>query len=223
MDELHGDAAILNYIFTAGSSISFSPRPSLPAAVCAAPAAWPGLAAELAEHRELSSLESSAVTAAESGQLEEALAQLDAVCARAPSRARAFNNRAQARRLAGDSAGARADLDAAIGVGSAWLQQRCGGAGGVGGAAPGVEEHPLAAFHRRVLSQAFTQRAGLHHAAGAAEEEAEDLRAAAQLGSAVARAVTSGCNPYATMCHAAVQVMIAGAGGEAQEGGGAAR
>lgn len=223
MEEVGDDAAILNFIFNPGSSISFAP----PRAPSAAAAAATGAHAEaLAAHRQWSEQESAAVALAEEGRLPEALAGLDDVCARAPTRASAFNNRAQARRLAGNAAGARADLDAAIELGAAWLREHGeveeeGGAlpacsGRVPAASAPLEGHPLAAFHRRVLCQAHTQRAALHHAAGAAEQEASDLHAAAQLGSALARAVESGANPFATMCHAAVQVMMQEAGAVTQ-------
>lgn len=179
--ELSNDAAILNFIFAKGS-ISFAPPAAAPAAA-AAPASPSPFAAEEAAHRAATAREVAAVAAAEGGRLDEAAALLDALCAEQPTRASAFNNRAQLRRLQGRQLDALADLDAAVALGSAWEA--------VQAAAVGTPRHPLAEYQRRVLLAAHTQRAAHHRGAGAADAEAADLAAAARLGSPLALLVTT--------------------------------
>lgn len=93
-------------------------------------------------------IESSAVAAAENGNLPRALALLVDGAARFPTRGSLFNNRAQVHRMMGSEALALADLDTAIKVEGAWVAANA--------ASRGTALHEK---HRHVLQQAYTQRA----------------------------------------------------------------
>lgn len=126
-------------------------------------------------HAACNAKEASAVAAAESGDLDKAQAILDALCAEHATRASAFNNRAQLKRMRGDAAGGKEDLDTAIRLGQDWLSRndfegsspRSDSASAAPTAAPASAEDvmhtatrvKLIAFTRRVLQQSLLQRA----------------------------------------------------------------
>ncbi|XP_006642374.2 tetratricopeptide repeat protein 36 [Lepisosteus oculatus] len=119
-------------------------------------------------------LERQGVSAAERGDLRAALELFDQAIALLPLRASAYNNRAQARRIQGDTAGAREDLDRAVSLSGAAGRAGC---------------------------QALVQRGLLHRLAGRDEEAAEDFQRAAALGSPFARQQAVLLNPYAALCN----------------------
>ncbi|MGH0185601.1 UNVERIFIED_CONTAM: hypothetical protein FKN15_018306 [Acipenser sinensis] len=125
----------------------------------------------LAQVREL---ELQGVCAAESGDVRSALERFTEAIRILPERASAYNNRAQARRLQGDTAGALEDLGRSISL--------SGGAGRTG-------------------CQALVQRGLVHRLARREEEAREDFQRAACLGSAFARQQVVNMNPYAAICN----------------------
>jgi hypothetical protein len=150
--EARDDEAILNFIFSRSApAISFAPPPAPSSTEPLASSEGDGDNPELVQHAVWARLEADAVAAAERGDLEDALARLDRVCADAPDRSSGFNNRAQVRRLAKQPVAASlADLDRAIQLGRAWLDARRAG--------PPPPQR-LLTFTRNTLRQAHTQRA----------------------------------------------------------------
>jgi hypothetical protein len=150
-----------------------------------------------------------------------------------------FFRRAQVRRLQGDLEGAKADLDACIDLAVSQVragEEREGREGGArregrvegdAAAAPALPSSISSAL-RGVLKQAYAQRAIYFHSAGDEARASADLDSAAACGNVLARMMTTGTNPYATLCHQTVQLMMdgqvgagKGPGGDGAEGEGA--
>lgn len=220
--ELTDADAILNFIFDPHRSfIGAVPAPPAPPATGGAtggrdPAAPLVRTPEEVEYSRISVLEQAAVTVAEGGDFGGAIALFDAIVADSPRRASAYNNRAQARRLAGDAEGAKADLDAAVELAHAYLKAGSAAAGEGAGDVPTKPEGLIVA-HRSVLKQAYTQRAVYYHGVGNSAAEEADLHAAAAYGSTMARMMTTGTNPFAALCSSAFMKMTGG-GGASEEG-----
>ncbi|XP_074071276.1 tetratricopeptide repeat protein 36 [Macrotis lagotis] len=119
-------------------------------------------------------LELQGVTAAEAGNLSTALERFSQAIDLLPARASAYNNRAQARRLQGDVAGALEDLDAAI---------------------------LLSAGRGPVACRSFVQRGLVARLQGRDRDAARDFQRAARLGSPFARRQLVQLNPYAALCN----------------------
>ncbi|KAM5185390.1 tetratricopeptide repeat protein 36 isoform 1-T1 [Callospermophilus lateralis] len=119
-------------------------------------------------------LELQGVIAAEAGDLSTALERFGQAICLLPERASAYNNRAQARRLQGDTAGAQADLDRALAL-----------SGGRG----------------RAARQGFVQRGLLARLQGRDDDARRDFEQAARLGSPFARRQLVLLNPYAALCN----------------------
>ncbi|XP_075892815.1 tetratricopeptide repeat protein 36 [Nelusetta ayraudi] len=126
-------------------------------------------------------LESQGVSAAEAGDLPAALQRFSQAIGILPRRASAYNNRAQALRLQGDTAGALEDLDRAISL-----------SGGRG----------------RTACQGLVQRGLLRRLAGQDAEAREDFEKAAELGSEFARQQAVALNPYAALCNKMLSEVI---------------
>ncbi|XP_051691958.1 tetratricopeptide repeat protein 36 [Oryctolagus cuniculus] len=119
-------------------------------------------------------LELQGVMAAEAGDLGTALERFDQAIHLLPERASAYNNRAQARRLQGDVAGALDDLERALAL-----------SGGRG----------------RAARQGFVQRGLLARLQGRDDDARGDFERAARLGSPFARRQLVLLNPYAALCN----------------------
>ncbi|XP_059563733.1 tetratricopeptide repeat protein 36 [Myotis daubentonii] len=119
-------------------------------------------------------LELQGVTAAEAGDLSTALERFGQAINLLPERASAYNNRAQARRLQGDVAGALEDLERAVAL-----------SGGRG----------------RAARQSFVQRGLLARLQGRDDDARRDFERAARLGSPFARRQLVLLNPYAALCN----------------------
>ncbi|XP_069017594.1 tetratricopeptide repeat protein 36 [Embiotoca jacksoni] len=124
--------------------------------------------------KQVKELEMQGVSAAEAGDLQGALQLFSQAIHILPERASAFNNRAQALRLQGDTAGALEDLDRAIAL-----------SGSTG----------------RAACQALVQRGLLHRLTCRSEEAKADFEKAAALGSEFARQQVVVLNPYAALCN----------------------
>jgi len=120
------------------------------------------------------SLEAESVQFAEGGDLQRAHVIINIAISLAPGLASLYNNRAQLRRLQGNTDGAGEDLEQALTL--------CKGAG------------PIA-------KQAYTQRAMLNMLFGKEEQARLDFEAAAQLGSGFAGQQAARLNPYAKLCN----------------------
>ncbi|XP_048839444.1 tetratricopeptide repeat protein 36 [Brienomyrus brachyistius] len=131
--------------------------------------------------RQVKDLEIQGVSAAESGDVSKALEHFNQAIGLLPQRASAYNNRAQARRLQGDAAGAMQDLEQAISL--------SGGAG-------------------RTACQALVQRGLLFRLTGRNEEARLDFERAAALGSEFARQQAVLLNPYSALCNRMLSEMI---------------
>ncbi|XP_036114144.1 tetratricopeptide repeat protein 36 [Molossus molossus] len=127
-----------------------------------------------AQLEQCKALELQGVRAAEAGNLGTALERLGRAIQLLPERASAYNNRAQARRLQGDVAGALEDLERAVAL-----------SGGRG----------------RVARQAFVQRGLLARLQGRDDDARGDFERAARLGSPFARRQLVLLNPYAALCN----------------------
>ncbi|XP_007080494.2 tetratricopeptide repeat protein 36 [Panthera tigris] len=119
-------------------------------------------------------LELQGVMAAEAGDLGTALERFGQAISLLPERASAYNNRAQARRLQGDVAGALEDLERAVAL-----------SGGRG----------------RAARQGFVQRGLLARLQGRDDDARRDFERAARLGSPFARRQLVLLNPYAALCN----------------------
>ncbi|XP_018591751.1 tetratricopeptide repeat protein 36 [Scleropages formosus] len=126
-------------------------------------------------------LELQGVSAAESGDLSEALECFDEAIRVLPQRPSAYNNRAQTRRLQGDTAGALDDLERTISLSEGTSRSAC---------------------------QALVQRGLLHRLAGRDEEARLDFEKAATLGSDFARQQAVLLNPYAALCNRMLSEVI---------------
>uniref|UniRef100_A0A8C4N7B1 Tetratricopeptide repeat protein 36 n=1 Tax=Eptatretus burgeri TaxID=7764 RepID=A0A8C4N7B1_EPTBU len=119
-------------------------------------------------------LEWHGVAYAEDGNVKEAISLFSRAIRVLPTRASAYNNRAQALRLQGDNTEAMADLDKAI---------------------------ELSRGRGPAACQAFVQRGLIHRLNGSDGGALQDLRRAATLGSPFARRLVAQLNPYAALCN----------------------
>uniref|UniRef100_A0A8D2ZH99 Tetratricopeptide repeat protein 36 n=1 Tax=Scophthalmus maximus TaxID=52904 RepID=A0A8D2ZH99_SCOMX len=124
--------------------------------------------------RQVKELEKRGVSAAEAGDLQAALQLFSQAIQILPRRASAYNNRAQALRLQGNTAGALEDLDRAVSL--------SGGAG-------------------RTACQALVQRGLLRRLACQDDAARADFERAAAFGSEFARQQAVALNPYAALCN----------------------
>ncbi|XP_026564857.1 tetratricopeptide repeat protein 36 isoform X1 [Pseudonaja textilis] len=124
--------------------------------------------------RQATHLEAQGIAAAEGGDLELALEKLDQAIQLLPTRASAFNNRAQALRLNGDVAKALEDLEAALKLSK--------------GSGP-------------VARQGFVQRGLIQRLQGQDEAARSSFEQAAGLGSVFAHRQLALMNPYAALCN----------------------
>ncbi|XP_060903046.1 tetratricopeptide repeat protein 36 [Labrus mixtus] len=124
--------------------------------------------------KQVKELEMHGVTAAEAGDLQAALQLFSQAIQILPGRASAYNNRAQALRLQGNTAGALEDLDRAI---------------------------SLSGSNDRTACQALVQRGLLHRLRCQNDEARADFEKAAALGSEFARQQAVVLNPYAALCN----------------------
>ncbi|KAF3693255.1 Tetratricopeptide repeat protein 36 [Channa argus] len=131
--------------------------------------------------KQVKELEARGVSAAEAGDLRAALQLFSQAIHILPHRASAHNNRAQALRLQGNTAGALEDLDRAISL--------SGGSG-------------------RTACQALAQRGLLRRLAGRDDEARADFEKAAALGSEFARQQAVILNPYAALCNKMLSEVI---------------
>ncbi|XP_028275423.1 tetratricopeptide repeat protein 36 [Parambassis ranga] len=131
--------------------------------------------------KQVKELEMRGVSAAEAGDLQAALQLFSQAVRVLPQRASAYNNRAQALRLQGDTAGALQDLDQAITL-----------SGGTG----------------RTACQALVQRGLLHRLERQDDEARADFEKAAALGSEFARQQAVALNPYAALCNKMLSEVI---------------
>ncbi|XP_038138787.1 tetratricopeptide repeat protein 36 [Cyprinodon tularosa] len=131
--------------------------------------------------KQVKELEMRGVSAAEAGELQAALQLFSQAVHILPQRASAYNNRAQALRLLGDTAGALQDLDQAISL-----------SGGNG----------------RSACQALVQRGLLRRLAAQNDEARMDFEKAAALGSEFARQQAVLLNPYAALCNKMLSEVI---------------
>ncbi|KAK2501165.1 hypothetical protein MC885_018170 [Smutsia gigantea] len=127
-----------------------------------------------AQLEQCKALELQGVMAAEAGDLSTALESFGQAIGLLPERASAYNNRAQARRLQGDVAGALEDLERAVAL-----------SGGQG----------------RAARQGFVQRGLLARLQGRDDDARRDFERAARLGSPFARRQLVLLNPYAALCN----------------------
>ncbi|KHJ95826.1 tetratricopeptide repeat protein [Oesophagostomum dentatum] len=118
--------------------------------------------------------EKEGVRLAESGELDAAIRKFDEAIGRCPENPSAFNNRAQALRLAGKLDEALADLEKAISLSKGTGRSAC---------------------------QAFVQRAMIRRLRGEDDSAREDFQKAADLGSSFAKMQVVALNPYAAMCN----------------------
>ncbi|KAL4658613.1 tetratricopeptide repeat protein 36-like [Arapaima gigas] len=130
---------------------------------------------------QVKSLELKGVSAAESGDQMKALEYFNQAIEVLPERASAYNNRAQNRRLQGDTTGALEDLERAISLSRGTGQTAC---------------------------QALVQRGLLHRLAGQDDEARLDFEKAAMLGSDFARQQAVLLNPYAALCNRMLSEVI---------------
>ncbi|KAG7217641.1 hypothetical protein INR49_021329 [Caranx melampygus] len=131
--------------------------------------------------KQVKELEMRGVSAAEAGDLQAALQLFSQAIQILPQRASAYNNRAQALRLQGDTAGALKDLDQAVS-----LSRGCG----------------------RTACQALVQRGLLRRLACQDDGAREDFEKAAALGSEFARQQAVVLNPYAALCNKMLSEVI---------------
>ncbi|XP_072886061.1 tetratricopeptide repeat protein 36 [Hemitrygon akajei] len=126
-------------------------------------------------------LELRGVSLAESGNIDAAVDLFDQAIAIIPERASAYNNRAQALRLKGDTTGALSSLNKAVEL-----------SGGKGWTA----------------SQALVQRGLLHRLNQRDAEALQDFRQAAEMGNKFARKQVTLMNPYAALCNRMLAEML---------------
>uniref|UniRef100_A0A9J8B4S3 Tetratricopeptide repeat protein 36 n=1 Tax=Cyprinus carpio carpio TaxID=630221 RepID=A0A9J8B4S3_CYPCA len=129
--------------------------------------------------KQVKDLELQGVSAAESGDLPAALQHFNQAIQILPQRASAYNNRAQTKRLQGDTK--VEDLERAISL-----------SGGIG----------------RSACQALVQRGLLLKLSGRDEEARVDFEKAAALGSEFARQQAVILNPYAALCNRMLSEVI---------------
>ncbi|CAM9389238.1 tetratricopeptide repeat protein 36 [Lampetra fluviatilis] len=123
---------------------------------------------------EAKALEMQGVACAEDADLDRAVHLFDRAIELLPQRPSAYNNRAQALRLQGDTAGALADLDKTISLGTGTGHSAC---------------------------QALVQRGLIRRLQDRNDEAVQDFQLASALGSAFARQQLVQLNPYAALCN----------------------
>nr|XP_033773175.1 tetratricopeptide repeat protein 36 [Geotrypetes seraphini] len=126
-------------------------------------------------------LERQGVLAAESGDVTTAIEKFSQAIQTLPERASGYNNRAQALRLQGDTAGAIQDLNRAL---------------------------DLSAEMGHTACQAFVQRGLIYRLQDQEEAARKDFARGAQLGSEFARHQLVLMNPYAALCNRMLTSMI---------------
>ncbi|XP_030007187.1 tetratricopeptide repeat protein 36 [Sphaeramia orbicularis] len=131
--------------------------------------------------KQVKELEMRGVSAAEAGDLQAALQLFSQAIQILPQRASAYNNRAQALRLQGNTAGALQDLNEAISL-----------SGGCG----------------RTGCQALVQRGLLRRLVCQNDEARADFEKAAALGNEFARQQAVVLNPYAALCNRMLSEVI---------------
>ncbi|XP_029028148.1 tetratricopeptide repeat protein 36 [Betta splendens] len=131
--------------------------------------------------KQVKELETRGVSAAEAGDLCAALQLFSQAVQMLPERASAYNNRAQALRLQGNTAGALADLNRAVSLSSGAGRSGC---------------------------QALVQRGLLLRLASQDEEARADFEKAAAMGSEFARQQAVALNPYAALCNTMLSAVI---------------
>ncbi|KAM9481239.1 tetratricopeptide repeat protein 36 [Clarias gariepinus] len=131
--------------------------------------------------KQVKNLELLGVSAAESGDLKTALSHLNQAIQILPMRASAYNNRAQVKRLQGDTDSAIEDLEQAI-----LLSKGTG----------------------RTACQALVQRGLLLRLADRVDDARADFEQAAALGSNFARQQAVILNPYAALCNRMLSEVI---------------
>ncbi|CAG12805.1 unnamed protein product, partial [Tetraodon nigroviridis] len=131
--------------------------------------------------KQVKALELQGVSAAEAGDLQGALQLFSQAIEILPQRASAYNNRAQALRLRGDTAGALEDLDRAVAL-----------SGGRG----------------RTARQSLVQRGLLRRLSDQEADARADFEKAAALGSEFARKQAVILNPYAALCNKMLSEVI---------------
>ncbi|KAL7879016.1 hypothetical protein AOLI_G00099900 [Acnodon oligacanthus] len=131
--------------------------------------------------KQVKDLELKGVSAAEAGDMKTALHHFNQAIQILPSRASAYNNRAQVKRLQGDTKGAIEDLEQAI---------------------------SLSKDNGRSACQAHVQRGLLLRLACRDEEARADFERAAALGSEFARQQAIILNPYAALCNRMLSEVI---------------
>ncbi|XP_034556387.1 tetratricopeptide repeat protein 36 isoform X2 [Notolabrus celidotus] len=131
--------------------------------------------------KQVKELEMQGVTAAEAGDLQAALQLFSQAIQILPRRASAYNNRAQALRLQGNTAGALEDLNQAISLSSTAGRTAC---------------------------QALVQRGLLRRLTCQNDEARADFEKAAALGSEFARQQAVALNPYSALCNKMLSEVI---------------
>ncbi|CAL1570992.1 unnamed protein product [Knipowitschia caucasica] len=131
--------------------------------------------------KQVKELEVRGVSAAEAGDLKDALQLFSQAIQLLPRRASSYNNRAQALRLQGNTAGALQDLDQAVALSGSAGRSGC---------------------------RALVQRGLLRRLLGQNEEAREDFEKAAALGSPFARQQAVQLNPYAALCNRMLSEVI---------------
>jgi len=129
---------------------------------------------ETDEIKEAKQLELEGVQQAEEGNVERALELFNQAIELAPTHASAYNNRAQALRLRGDTQGALQDLNKAIETSRGRGKAAC---------------------------QAYTQRGLIKRLEEDEEGAKEDFNNAANLGGQFAKQLLVAMNPYAALCN----------------------
>jgi len=167
------DDAILDYIFNPG--LQGAPLESSEPSPTEEQPRGPTIAPSLLS--QLRSLESRAILAAESRQLDSALSLLTECISLCPHYASAYNNRAQVHQLRGDLDLAMRDCTSAI-------------------------EHAAHQGDRSVLRQSYTQRGIIRRVKGNDEEAAlKDLQMGGKYGNVYAKREAVRLNPYAALCN----------------------
>ncbi|ETN72880.1 tetratricopeptide repeat protein, partial [Necator americanus] len=119
-------------------------------------------------------LEKEGVRLAETGQLDAAIRKFSEAIEKCPMNPSAYNNKAQALRLAGKPEEALTDLEQAIIISKGTGKSAC---------------------------QAFVQRAMIHRLRGEDDLARADFQKAADFGSSFAKIQMVALNPYAAMCN----------------------
>ncbi|ORZ33400.1 hypothetical protein BCR44DRAFT_41122 [Catenaria anguillulae PL171] len=174
------DAQVLDLIFGGGPPVVATPEPVLPPTESPSAKALAALSPSQAD--QLRTLETQAIQLAEQNQLDSALDHLNQALAICPHAASLYNNRAQVYRLRGKTDLALLDLDKAIelGQGEAW-----------------------------VLKNAHTQRGVVMKQLGDQDKAVSEFELAGKYGSKVGKVAAVKENPFAQMCNAIMDEVMA--------------